>query len=64
MKLQSPIAELPERFNVLESMLFAPVPGYATEAAKRYANDRLSRPVAPPATAPALRIRPSLTFDF
>lgn len=39
---------LPERFNRLESMLFAPQPRQALRAAERYAGHLLSRPIAPP----------------
>ncbi|MCA9710908.1 MAG: hypothetical protein KDK70_34020 [Myxococcales bacterium] len=39
---------LPERFNWLESMLFAPQPRQALRAAERYVGHLLSRPVPPP----------------
>lgn len=50
-----PFVALPERFNWLESMLFASGPADVRRAAERYAGELLSRPVPPPALAPALR---------
>ncbi|MCX4242818.1 hypothetical protein [Paraliomyxa miuraensis] len=45
---------LPERFNWLESMLFAPRPTEARRAAERYVGLLLSRPAPPPRLAPTL----------
>lgn len=57
MNTASPFVALPERFNWLESMLFAPEPIQASRAAERYVGHLLSQPVPPPrlVTAPALR---------
>jgi len=48
MNTSSPFVALPERFNCLESMLFAPQPTEATRAAEHYVGHLLSRPVPPP----------------
>lgn len=53
LRLRPPPA-LPERFNWLESMLFAAGPADAHRAAERYAGELLSRPVPPPRLAPTL----------
>lgn len=45
---------LPERFNWLESMLFAPQPTHVRNAAERYVGLLLSRPAPPPRVAPTL----------
>jgi len=54
MSTASPVVAMifPQRFNWLESMLFAPRPTDVHEAAERYAGELLSRPVAPPRLAP------------
>jgi hypothetical protein len=52
-RLPSAPAALPERFNWLETMLFATEPADVRRAAERYAGELLSRPVPPPAMAPA-----------
>ncbi|MCH9680560.1 MAG: hypothetical protein K0V04_03930 [Deltaproteobacteria bacterium] len=53
-------AALPERFNRLESMLFAAEAGHARRAAERYVGELLARPVCPPSPAPAMPLRPDL----
>lgn len=45
-------AILPERFNWVETMLFASEPAATQQAAERYAGELLSRPVPPPTLAP------------
>lgn len=51
-----PFVALPERFNLLEAMLFATIPGDVRRAAERYAGDLLSRPVAPPRLSPMVTL--------
>lgn len=53
-----PFVALPERFNLLEAMLFATGPADVHRAAERYAGDLLARPVAPPPLAPSLEPPP------
>lgn len=54
MNTASPFVALPERFNCLESMLFAPRPAEIRHAAERYAGELLSRPAPAPRVAPTM----------
>lgn len=56
MKFCPATADLPERFNRLESMLFATRPGCAQTAAQLYVGDLLARAVPPPPTAASPRV--------
>ncbi len=61
MKFEPAAADLPERFNRLESMLFATQPARAQTAAQRYVGDLLARAVPPPplVTQPAATLPPA-----
>lgn len=60
MKLPRSLMNLPERFNWVESMLFAHEPAQTREAAERYVTDLLARPVPPPRTSPTMPQCPAL----
>ncbi|MEX1362037.1 MAG: hypothetical protein AB1Z98_02875 [Nannocystaceae bacterium] len=60
MKLPRSLLSLPERFNWVESMLFAPQPARAREAAERYVTELLAHPAPPPRTSPAMPDCPAL----
>lgn len=64
MKLPRSLMNLPERFNWVESMLFAPQPAQAREAAERYVTSLLARPAPPPRTSPAIPRSPAIALDL
>lgn len=62
-KLPRSLMNLPERFNWVESMLFAPQPSQAREAAERYVTDLLAQPVPPPRRSPTMPHSPAIALD-